>query len=613
MAHRQASALNYSCWTPQSPLRGRVIRGRPSSPPVVSHAPDPVPPFRRASPVASASGPRADASSVSPVVTRVAEAPRAPIDDPVFALLQVAQRALGVTIAMLALPDAPRAGEATPAASRFASDDPVGQALLSEVVQLDGALLIEDTRAAAPLRGIPVVRGARIMAALAVPVRAGDGTIRGALCALDGVPRWWSERDLALMTPLAVALGALLAPGTATIVGAAPASAAPAMTVRTEPQRDRAAETPRRGASADVLASLADHRDGVLLLDREWRIRWANARAGELLAVPVGEALDADVRPLLTSVIDETVAAAWRRALASSTSATSAWRHPVTQRWLESRVSANDTGLAILVQDVTDARRARDLQALRVQDSQHADTLQVVGQLAGGVAHDFNNLLTVIAANAELLRIVATPADVAQRELDEIERASAQASDLARQLLAFGQLLPTDPADVDVRHLLGRLESSLRGLLPPHVSFESDFEAADATVHVDAGLLEEAVLGIARNAADAMADGGVFRVDLSRRALPEPLVDLPDVVPAGAWLVLGISDTGTGISADTLAHIFEPFFTTKGVGRGRGLGLAAVYGIVRQAGGRCTVHSEPGRGTRVCLWLPDRTRPADAL
>jgi signal transduction histidine kinase len=444
-----------------------------------------------------------------------------------------------------------------------------------------------------------------------MPVRAGDGTIRGALCALDGVPRWWSERDLALLSPLAVALGALLAPPVASLGGAL-AGTAPMLAVRAEPSLERTVETPRRTMGADVLASLADHRDGVLLLDREWHVRWANARAGELLAVPVGEALDTDVRPLLTSAVDETVAAAWRRALASNTSVTSAWRHPVTQRWLESRVSANATGLAVLVQDVTDARRARDLQALRVRDSQDADTLQAVGQLAGGVAHDFNNLLTVIAANAELLRIVAAPADVAQRELDEIERASAQATDLARQLLAFGQLLPTDPADVDVRHLLGRLEVRLRSLLPAHVTFESAFDAEDATVHADAGLLEEALLGIARNAADAMSDGGVFRLELSRCALSEPRVDVPDVVPAGAWLVLAISDTGTGMSADTVSHIFEPFFTTKGVGRGRGLGLAAVYGIVRQAGGRCTVHSEPGRGTRVCLWLPDRTRLADA-
>jgi len=329
--------------------------------------------------------------------------------------------------------------------------------------------------------------------------------------------------------------------------------------------------------------------------------------------VPVQDTMDGDVRPLLTTAVDETVASAWRRALVSSTSVTNAWRHPVTQRWLESRVSANVNGLAILLQDVTDARRARDLQALRVGDAQHADTLQAVGQLAGGVAHDFNNLLTVIAANAELLRVVAAPADVAQRELDEIERASAQATELARQLLAFGQLLPTDAADVDVRHLLGRLESRLRGLLPAHVAFESAFDADDVTIHVDAELLEEALLALARNAADAMADGGVFQLELARCALAEPLVEVPDTVPTGAWIVLAVRDTGTGITADALPHVFEPFFTTKGVGRGRGLGLAAVYGIVRQAGGRCTVHSEPERGTRVCLWLPDRTRPADAL
>lgn len=531
----------------------------------------------------------------------MAEPSRTPADDPVDALLYVAQRALGVSVAVLALPDGSWPSETTRADACFAPDDPVGRALLSEVVQLDGPLLIEDTRAAAPLRGIPVVRDTRIMAALAMPIRRRDGTIRGALCALDGVPRWWSERDVALMAPLAVAAGALLAP-----------TVAPLAASRAEPVPDRGRDATRRGHDAEVLSALSAHRDGVLLLTRDWHVRWANGRAAELLAVPVQEATETDARPLLSAALDETVAAAWRRAIASNTSVTNAWRHPVTQRWLESRVSASATGIAILLHDVTEARIARDVQLLRASDAQHADTLQAVGQLAGGVAHDFNNLLTVIAANAELLRVVAAPADVPQRELDEIERASAQASDLARQLLAFGQLLPTDATDVDVRHLLGRLEPQLRSMLPPHVTFESAFDADDVTLHADAELLEEALLGVARNAADAMVDGGIFRLELSRCALAAPRVDVPDTVPTGAWIVLAVHDTGIGITADALRHIFEPFFTTKGVGRGRGLGLAAVYGIVRQAGGRCTVHSEPGHGTRVSLWLPDRTRLADA-
>jgi len=595
MAHGQATGLNYRN-AARSPHRGRH-----SSLPVVRHASDPVPSFRRSSSVASPTGLHVEAHPTSPAVTRTAESRQVALGDPVSALLQVAQRALTVSLVMLVLPDAARPGDLSLDDTRFADDDPVGRALLTEVVQLDGPLLIEDTRAAAPLRGIPVVRATRIMAALAMPIRAGDGTIRGALCALDGVPRWWSERDLALMAPLAVAASALLAPVAAVV-----------STTRVESVPDRGREPTRREAGTDVLAAITDHRDGVLLLDRAWCVRWSNPRAAELLAVPVHEATETDIRSLLTTVVDETVAAAWRRALADSTSVTNVWRHPVTHRWVESRLCANADGIAMLLLDVTDVRRARELQALRVRDAQQADMLQTVGQLAGGVAHDFNNLLTVIAANAELLRVVATPADVTQRELDEIERASAQATDLTRQLLAFGQLLPSDAADVDVRRLLGRLESRVRDLLPAYVTIESAFDADDVTVHADAELLAEALLGIVRNAADAMADGGTCRLELSRCALADPLVDVPDTVPAGAWIVLAVHDTGTGITAEALPHIFEPFFTTKGVGRGRGLGLAAVYGIVRQAGGRCTVRSEPGRGTCVSVWLPDRTRPADA-
>jgi signal transduction histidine kinase len=524
-----------------------------------------------------------------------------PLHAPVQALLQVAQRALGVPVALLALADADHRVAAMSDDTCFSADDPVGKALLSEVVQLDGALLIEDTRAAAPLRGIPVVRGARIMAALALPVRADDGTIVGAVCALDGVPRWWSERDLALLTPLAVAMEALLA-----------RQPAPVMAARPEPVVETPRQVPHRSSGLELVAAMAEHREGLVLLDRDWRVRWANAGAAQLLAAPMTDAIDTDARPLLLSAMDETVTAAWRRALASNSSVVNVWRHPVTHRWIEARVSAGIHGLAVLLHDVTEARRARAMQALRARDAEQAETLQVIGQLAGGVAHDFNNLLTVIAANAELLRGSAAPADVAQRELDEIERASTQATDLARQLLAFGQLLPADEAELDVRHWLGRMEGRLRAALPPQVAFESAFDAEQATVHADAELLAEAVVAVARNAADAMSDGGVFRIELSRCALAEPLDAVPDTIPSGAWIVLALHDTGTGITPDALPHVFEPFFTTKGVGRGRGLGLAAVYGIVRQAGGRCSVQSEPGRGTSVSLWLPDRARPADS-
>jgi len=534
-------------------------------------------------------------------VTGAGRSTLAQVDAPMLALLHVAQRALGVPLALLGLPTAPGSAATVPDTARFAADDPVGQALLLEVRQLNGPLLIEDTRAAPPLRGIPVVRGLRVMAALAVPIRGADGTVGGVVCALDGVPRWWSDRDVDLLMPLAVAVGALLTP-----------APPPPLTARAEPMAERMREAPRGSATGHLLAALAGHRDGLLVLDREWRVRWANAGAAQLLAVPMPEAVDADARPLLASAMDETVAAAWRRALVSGTTATNVWRHPVTHRWLEARVTATESGLTVLLHDVTDAQRTRSVQALRGHDAQHADTLRAIGQLAGGVAHDFNNLLTVIAANAELLRGVAAPADIAQRELDEIERASAQATDLARQLLAFGQLLPADTAALDVRHLLGRLEGRLRAVLPPHVTFESAFEAGEAIVHADADLLAEALLAVAHNAADAMPDGGVFRVELARAALAEPLAATPDTVPSGAWVMLALHDTGIGISADALPHIIEPFFTTKGVGRGRGLGLAAVYGIVRQAGGRCTVQSEPGRGTCVSLWLPDRARPADA-
>jgi len=236
--------------------------------------------------------------------------------------------------------------------------------------------------------------------------------------------------------------------------------------------------------------------------------------------------------------------------------------------------------------------------------------MEAIGQLAGGVAHDFNNLLTVISGNTDLLLSDMPTDDPRRAALADVRAAGERAANLTRQLLAFSRKQILEPKLVDVHEVVSGIEKMLRRLIGEDVELLTDLAADPSWVKVDPGQLEQVVMNLAMNARDAMPRGGRLTIR-TRNVDPKEPVDLEET--AGRQLrpkvAISISDTGTGIPPEVKTHLFEPFFTTKGVGKGTGLGLATVFGIVKQSGGDITVESEPGKGATFTVILPSQPGP----
>jgi two-component system cell cycle sensor histidine kinase/response regulator CckA len=230
--------------------------------------------------------------------------------------------------------------------------------------------------------------------------------------------------------------------------------------------------------------------------------------------------------------------------------------------------------------------------------------MQAVGQLAGGVAHDFNNLLTVIIGNSELLLMRHQAGDPSFRDINDIRQTAIRAANLVRQLLAFSRQQTMQPRVVDLGAGLHELGELLRRLLPEGIALKIESGKGLWPVHADEAQLNNAVMNLVVNARDAMPKGGAVIIRTSNQALKEPTVLTAGTMPAGDYVKIEISDTGIGIPKQNIDKIFDPFFTTKPVGEGTGLGLATVYGIVKQTGGFIGVESEVGKGATFSIYLP---------
>jgi signal transduction histidine kinase len=249
------------------------------------------------------------------------------------------------------------------------------------------------------------------------------------------------------------------------------------------------------------------------------------------------------------------------------------------------------------LQDVTGHKRLEE--RLR-----QAHKLEAIGQLAGGVAHDFNNLLTVIAGNLEVLDDLVRGKPVEGRLLDEIRSAAERAAALTRQLLAFGRKSVLQTRAIEVDATLARVDLMLRRLLGEDIVIRTVLAAGEARIMADEGQFEQVVLNLAVNARDAMPGGGTLTLSTAVVSGDEP--------SHPGWVRLTVIDTGVGMTPDVQQHVFEPFFTTKPVGKGTGLGLATVFGIVTQCGGRIDVRSAPGAGTTFVLDFPRTDQRAAA-
>jgi PAS domain S-box-containing protein len=233
-----------------------------------------------------------------------------------------------------------------------------------------------------------------------------------------------------------------------------------------------------------------------------------------------------------------------------------------------------------------------------------AQKLEALGSLAGGVAHDFNNLLTVMIGCAELLRAELPEGDPKLVDLDEIDNACRRAAALTRQLLAFSRRQPFEPEALGLDQVVRGMEPMLRRLLGPEVRLETATDDDLASVWADRSQIEQVVLNLAVNARDAMPGGGRLGIETHTVHLSEPSAVHGGEMPAGAYVRLVVRDSGTGMDRETLARLFEPFFTTKDKGKGTGLGLATVYGVVKQSRGHIVVDSEPGVGTTFRCYFP---------
>ncbi|GEM_PF-1075898 len=258
--------------------------------------------------------------------------------------------------------------------------------------------------------------------------------------------------------------------------------------------------------------------------------------------------------------------------------------------------------------DVLDARQSARKGEAQLEQTQkqllQAQKMEAVGRLAGGVAHDFNNLLTVIQGYGELLQASLADDPERRESLGEIVKAAERASALTRQLLAFSRKQVLEPKIVHLGEIVRETGRMLERLIGEDIALSLALPEDLATVKADPGQIEQVVLNLAVNARDAMPDGGQLTVSVGSLTMATPLDGFPDQLPAGRWVLMTVEDTGSGMDAETLSHAFEPFFTTKERGKGTGLGLATVYGIVRQSGGRVQITSVPGRGTSFQIYFP---------
>jgi two-component system, cell cycle sensor histidine kinase and response regulator CckA len=257
-----------------------------------------------------------------------------------------------------------------------------------------------------------------------------------------------------------------------------------------------------------------------------------------------------------------------------------------------------------------------DITERRLLEEQYnqAQKMEAVGRLAGGVAHDLNNLLTPILGYAELLENAFTTGDARLDSVKEMSQAGLRAKDLVRQLLAFSRKQTLDFKRIDVNETIRGFEKLLRRTLREDVRVRVRLAVETHTIRGDVGQIEQVLMNLAINAQDAMPDGGDFAIETREIELGEEHGATHADIPPGKYVLLTVSDTGSGMDADTMARIFEPFFTTKPAGKGTGLGLATVYGIVKQHGGTIAVYSELGVGTSFKLYFPrlDSEPPAIA-
>jgi two-component system, cell cycle sensor histidine kinase and response regulator CckA len=384
--------------------------------------------------------------------------------------------------------------------------------------------------------------------------------------------------------------------------------------VRAAAERQVDAERRARASGASLVSALAAVTDWVAVIDRDARlVAWnpafeafvrAHGRPAPAAGTPVLETLPAGAADTWTARVTSLLEG---QDQAFDTTFELADAPPefldVSARPM--RDAKDVVGGVIVARDVTERRKLE-------QQLQQAQRLDTVGRLAGGIAHDFNNLLTAILSSASVARDILPKEHEVQADLADVQLAGERATQLTRQLLAFARRQPVSQQPLELNDRVGSMERMLSRLVGPSVALRVTLGEALWYVRADGPQLEQVLVNVVVNARDAMPNGGRLTIRTGNRVLEEGTIELPRPMPAGDYVEIVVSDTGTGMDELTLSHVFEPFYTTKPVGQGTGLGLAMCYGIIRQHHGVIWIESAVGRGTTVFILLPRYDGPLPA-
>jgi PAS domain S-box-containing protein len=376
---------------------------------------------------------------------------------------------------------------------------------------------------------------------------------------------------------------------------------------------ERTGELVRREQQLQEQAQLLDlATDAIVVKDKNGLIRFWSDGATELYGWTREEAAGKNADELLHTQFPEPL-----ETMEATLLANGAWQGELTHqrrdgriltvmsRWALRRDShGKPSGSLEINTDITARRRMEE-------QLRQAQKMEAIGRLAGGIAHDFNNILTVVNGYAEMALQEAWTQNDVRDAMTEISAAGRRAADVTQGLLAFSRRQLLKPAVVNLNSVIQRIEKMLRRLLGEDIQLVTALGEDAWEVLIDQSQLEQIIINLAVNARDAMPNGGKLTIETSYVVLDEEYCRAHLGVNAGDYALLAVSDTGHGMDESTRRQIFEPFFTTKPVGKGTGLGLATVYGIVQQSGGAITVYSEPGRGATFKTYLP-RTAAAAA-